>query len=338
MKTKSKRIGNWLSVIFFTIGLVLLVSLVKKVGWPEVSSTIQRLGWGIVYVFIFPLTWTCIQSFAWWRVLADDDVKVSFWHVMLAKITGEAINTITPVSFIGGDPYRIYLLQKKVAGTKSAASVVIDRTMYMLAVVLLLFVTLVVAWFSLPLPGAWRVLFPVFTFLFFAVFVAVVRLQQKGMFGVVSRLLQRLHVGRERLKAIEEKITNLDHHIGAFYRKHKAHFFEIMILQFIGRFLGAVEVYMIVKLLDLPVLFIHCLFLTSLTILINIAFVFIPGSLGVMESGYGALFHLINLNPAYGVAIQLIRRIRTFFWIGLGLLIMLVYRPSADKKKEGAFS
>lgn len=322
-----KNLKNKLSLISFFVGLVLLYFLIRKVGWYEVFVGIKQLRFKMIFVFAFPVTWYAIQSFAWWRILADDGIRVSFMYVFLAKITGEAINTVTPLSFVGGDPYRVYLLQKKVSPTKSMASVVIDRTMYMLAVFLLLLATYLLAWYFLPLPGVWQILFPVITFLFFLSFVVLVFFQRKGLFGLLAGLLHWLGVKRKRMAELSEHIKNLDHHVGRFYSKHKAHFFEIMVLQFAGRFLGVVEIFIIAQFLHLPVSFLQCFFMASLTVLINIAFVFIPGSLGVMEGGYGALFYLMNLNPAFGVTIQLIRRVRAFFWIALGLAAMLVYQP-----------
>ena len=104
-----------------------------------------------------------------------------------------------------------------------------------------------------------------------------------------------------------------------------------MILQYIGRALGILEIYLIVQLMGYNVSLEHCLYLASLTILINMVFVFIPGSMGVMEGGYGALFHLLKLNSAYGIAIQLVRRVRAYFWIGIGLLIILFYKPKVKR-------
>ena len=83
-----------------------------------------------------------------------------------------------------------------------------------------------------------------------------------------------------------------------------------------------------------PIELLHCLFLASLTILINMAFVFIPGSIGVMEGGYGALFYLLKLDPAYGVSIQLIRRIRALFYVFIGFVIIAIYKPKQDKAKQ----
>jgi glycosyltransferase 2 family protein len=326
-----KKLKRSLSLVFFLVGVILLIMLIRNVGFDNVLATFSNLGWKILYVLVFPIVWYSIQSAAWWRIITDDGHSMSYWHVLLAKLTGEAINTITPVNFVGGDPYRIYLLQKKLSKTNSTASVVIDRTMSTLAVILLLFTALVAAWFYLPLPGQWRIFFPIFTAGFFVFFLALVLFQKKGMFTTISRLLHRLGIQRQRIEAWSEKIEQTDHQVRGFYQKHKLHFFEIMLLHYIGRLLGAVEIYIIVSLLGLPVEIVHCLFLSSLTVLINMMFVFIPGSMGVMESGYGGLFYLLKLNPAYGVGIQLVRRVRTIFWISIGLIIMLAYQPKTTE-------
>lgn len=302
-----------------------------EVGWENIFAYILRFRWRIIFILIFPLSWYGIQSFAWWRVLADDGVRVSLVHVFLAKISGEAINTITPVGFLGGDPYRVYVLQKKISTKYSASSVVVDRTMHVLAVFLLLLTSLCAAYFYLPLPRLWQIFFPVFTGAMFLAFVALVVFQKKGMFRFITRVLKKLHIKRQKLLEVEHKIEDLDKQVSLFYQKHKGHFFEIMFLQYVGRFLGVVEIFLIVTLLGLKISFTACLFMASLTILINLVFVFIPGSLGVMEGGYGALFYLMKLNPVEGVAIQIVRRLRTFFWIFLGLLVILLYKP---KRKD----
>lgn len=322
-----KPYRKYLALVFFLMGAALLLALMGEVGWENIFSYILRFRLRIFIVLFFPLSWYIIQTFAWWRILADDGVRVSFIHVFLAKIGGEAVNTITPVSFLGGDPYRVYVLQKKISTKHSTSSVVVDRTMYVLAVFLLLLTALLAAYFYLPMPPLWQIVFPVFTVAMFFAFVALVIFQKKGMFRFTSNVLKRLHIKRQKLLEIEHNIEDLDEQVSQFYRKHKLHFFEIMLLQYVGRFLGVVEIYLIVSLLGLDISFTACLFMASLTILINLIFVFIPGSLGVMEGGYGALFYLMKLNPVEGVAIQITRRLRTFFWIFLGLLVILFYKP-----------
>lgn len=330
-----KKLANRLSFLFFLLGLVLLGFLIRKVGWHEILGTWRTAGWRIIGILILPVSWYFLQAYAWYRILKDDNHDASLWDVFLAKITGEAVNTVTPVSIAGGDPYRAYLLQKKASKTLSTASVVIDRTVHSIAVFLLLVLGLILAWWELPLPDSWNFVLPaVLTGLF--VFLALsVRAQKRGIFLGVSRLLQRAGFAKSRLSKLDLKLAELDRYVGAFYAKHKLHFFEILTLHFVSRLLGAVEIWFIALLMNLPVTFDQSVLLASFTVLINMAFVFVPGSMGVMEGGYGALFYLMKLDPAYGVAIQLVRRLRTFFWVFLGLIAMLAYESKRTRRFGG---
>ena len=59
--------------------------------------------------------------------------------------------------------------------------------------------------------------------------------------------------------------------------------------------------------------------------------------MGVLEGAYGALFSVMGLNPVTGVAIQLVRRLRTLFWVLIGLGFMLTYyKLKKPKKRESA--
>lgn len=325
-----KNLKKSLSLLFFILGLFLFTLLVKKVGLENITASLSKLGWKIIFVFTLPIAWTLLQSLAWFRILKDDNSKISFFHVFLTKITGESINTITPVNFMGGDSYRIYLLQKKTTATASTASVVIDRTMQTLAIFILLLVSLSLAIFDLPLPKLWKIILPIFVFILIGLVLGLIRFQKRGIFTFISSLFKKIGFKKDSLEKHKHKIEEIDLHIRNFYQKHKYHFFEILTLHFLGRFLGPIEIYMIGELTGLNIPFIYCIYLASLTILINMLFVFIPGSIGVMEGGYGGLFYILKLDPAYGVTLQLIRRIRALFWVFIGLLIILVYRPKKD--------
>jgi uncharacterized protein (TIRG00374 family) len=321
-----------LSAFFFLVGLALLYKLIQKVGTEEILTTFHKLDWKILYILILPTTWYSIQTLAWYRVLHFDGQKTSFGRVFLAKIAGEAVNTVTPLGFAGGDPVRIYLLQMDTCKTASTASVVIDRTMQTLGIVLMFLTTLIMAWLYLPLPRQWRTLLPLITIGFVLLCWGLVRLQHRGgTFVFLSKTLGRFGIKPEKLKTLTETMDSLDKSISAFYKRSHAHFFEILFYQYLGRLLGVVEIFLIAHLLGYPITITHALFLSSLSVLINIIFVFIPGSMGIMEGGYGAVFHLLKLNPAMGIAIQLFRRLRTFFWIFLGLLVIPLFKPKTQR-------
>lgn len=323
-----KSLSSIFSTVFFVLGLVLLSFLVAKVGVVQILKTLGELGFtNILILTVFPLSWYLLQSFAWYRILRDDAVAVRFMDVFLVKLTGEAINTVTPVGFMGGDPYRIYLLKKTVGGKNSAASVVVDRGMQTLAVLSLLMLTIVLALCTLPLTTELKLGLPIVGLGFIAFLFVMIRSHKKGIFTQLASLAHALRIKRESLAKIRHKIDELDGQISRFYKKHPLHFFEIFTLHFLSRLLGPVEIWIMAWIMGFPLDSITCLYLAALTILINIVFVFIPGSIGVMEGGYGYLFHLLKLVPAQGVTLQLVRRIRALFYVLVGLVIILIYRP-----------
>lgn len=326
-----KSLSSTISIVFFVIGLVLLAVLANKVGTDKISLAFANLGSiNTLIIALLPLSWYGLQSLAWYRILRDDRVEVSFMHVFLAKLTGEALNTITPAGFMGGDPYRVYLLQKKVDGTNSTSSVVVDRTMQTLAVMSLMILTMALAMVNLPVTAEMKMAIPLLAVIFFLFLLLLIKTQKKGFFSILSQMARSLHIKRKKLESLQLKIEKLDSQIGHFYKKHPFHFYEIFFLHLIGRLLGPVEIWLIARLMGFDLEVLSCLYLATLTIVINIVFVFIPGSIGVMEGGYGYLFLLLKLDPAQGVSLQLVRRIRAMFYVLVGLLIILLYRPQKD--------
>lgn len=323
-----KSLSSLLSVIFFVIGLVLLAFLAQKVGTDKITVALKNLGPGkVLLIFVFPLSWYFLQSLAWYRILRDDRIDVGFLHIFLTKLTGEALNTITPVGFMGGDPYRIYLLQKKTTKTISTSSVVVDRSMQTLAIISLLIITTAIAMVDLPLNPQMKIAMPLSAVIFLLLLLLMVNLQKKDVFKRFLKIAHTLHIKRKNLEEISHKIEKIDRQISLFYTKHPLHFYEIFVLHFLGRLLGPVEIFIMAWLMDFPIGLLPSLYLAALTIVINIVFVFIPGSIGVMEGGYGYLFHLLRFDPAHGVSLQLVRRIRALFYVLAGLLIILFYRP-----------
>jgi len=229
---------------------------------------------------------------------------------------------------MGGDPVRLYFLQKKMPGSLSAASVVLDRTMQTLAVVLFLFVGLGAAWALLDLPPAWRFTFPLLTLLLAIGLWFLIHGQRKGIFDFISRILTKLGIRRHLTDSFQKNIEVLDERISRFYRHDHKRFIAVLGLHFLGRLLGVVEIFLIASLLSISLPLSGALFLASLSILVNMLFVFIPGSMGVMEGAYGALCALMGIPLISGVAIQLVRRVRTLFWISIGLVFMLLYSRS----------
>jgi hypothetical protein len=63
------------------------------------------------------------------------------------------------------------------------------------------------------------------------------------------------------------------------------------------------------------------------------AFTFVPALVGVDEAGTGALVKAAGFDFDHGVTLALIRKIRMFFWIGIGLVLLAVARKGNGDQK-----
>ena len=60
----------------------------------------------------------------------------------------------------------------------------------------------------------------------------------------------------------------------------------------------------------------------SLNRVIIVAFKFVPFRIGVDEALTGALAPILSLNPAAGVSLAIVRKVRSLFWAGVGLIVI----------------
>lgn len=330
--TKLKRFSGLFSI---GIGALFLYFLIKKVGVRDVAQVFHDLGWNVLTVMWVPILWTGFHTIGWYLAVEETGAHVSFWRLVSIKLAGESINTITPVSFMGGDSVRLYMMQKKMPATLSTASIVLDRTMISLAVVPFLLLGIAIAGHTLDLPSTWKWAFPMLTVLIAILIFFFIHHQKKGLFDFLSRFLSRLGIKRHLGEELQEKLAHIDERISKFYSHNPKRFLCVLGAHSLARLCGVLEIYFIAKLLDIPLGMTGSLLLASLTILVNMVFVFIPGSLGVLEGAYGALFHVMGLDPAYGVGIQLVRRIRTIIWVFIGMCFVIPFPQQKNDALSG---
>jgi hypothetical protein len=240
-------------------------------------------------------------------------------------VGGEAANTLTPLNFAGGDPVRVLLLSKTFPGVISGASVIVDRTLQIAAIVSLIFLGNAVALFKLELPQSLRMLLVGTLALLVLGIVTLVLMQTKGLSEKVFRFGQRF-----KIKALSEerlnKMREMDGHIVAFYRNDRRLFTVCFLLHFGARLIGILEILFIGRVLGVPMGYWEATFFTAVIPMINLMGAFIPGNLGVLEGALSSLFFALHWNPSDGVVLQIARRIRAGIWISIGILFIVLYK------------
>lgn len=326
----TKKIQKGLRWVFLAVGLLLFALLIKKIGLGTIAENLGELGWLVIPILSISVVWNVLNTIAWRQFLHRIGDGIGFMDLLRVKVTGEAVNTLTPANFIGGDPMRIYLLRKNFSVSEGAASVVVDRTLASAATLVIIIIGITVALFtfeSLPFNIKFGVPIVVSVSSIFIIFILVH--QRRGFFSLILNLCRRLGIKREFSEKTVTRFTELDTHIIDFYRENHRGFLVAFFCQIAGKFLGVIEVYAIGRAVSDEFTFFAALMLSALSPMVNAVFAFVPGAFGVMESAYSGVLYLMHMDPAVGLTIQIVKRLRATLWIALGLFFLGAH----DRKK-----
>jgi hypothetical protein len=58
---------------------------------------------------------------------------------------------------------------------------------------------------------------------------------------------------------------------------------------------------------------------------LTLAFKFVPFRIGVDEAASGSIAPLLAVDPAVGVSLAVVRKVRNLFWSGIGLAIVAAH-------------
>lgn len=311
--------------ISLALGVIFLALLIYKVGFTTILSQIRDLGWMALWVFLIGVGWNILYTMAWNVFLKDHGSHMSFWALFRIKLAGEAVNTVTPANFLGGDPVRIYLLKKYYRWTAGAASVVVDRTLHAMATILTVILGTSLAFWKLDsIPQNIKVGLPIVLSVFIVFVVFIFLHQRRGFFSFIMDTAKRLGIKREFSHDTIRRFEELDTDISEFYLENSKGFWAAFMLHLAGRILGIVEIYMIAEVVYPPFSFFDAWILGAVAPIINIVFTFVPGAVGVLEGASAGVLVLLGAPGSVGITIQIVRRIRQGIWIGLGFAALSV--------------
>ncbi|PIR17918.1 MAG: hypothetical protein COV46_02070 [Deltaproteobacteria bacterium CG11_big_fil_rev_8_21_14_0_20_49_13] len=336
-KVAEEKIWHWRTIvkryvryIFGGIGIFMFGALVHKLGIQNILNQLKQVGLWTIPILSLSLIWYLGYTIAWYQFLKPFGAKIKFFELFKAKIIGEAVNAITPLNFVAGDPARAYMLRHKLPMTGVAASVVVDRTLHSISTLIVILIGVASALIELDfLPNNMKYGLPIITSVAL-IFVGFVFIHQhKGLFIFLAEIAQRLRIKKNFSTGTLQKLEEVDGHIQEFYKRNKKGFFIALFCHIFGRFLGIVEVFLIGYAANRAFSFQVALLLGAAAPIINFTFSFIPGSLGVIESAFSGILYFLKYPPSIGITIQIIKRLRGFIWVAMGLVFLGVH----DRKK-----
>jgi conserved hypothetical protein len=308
--------------IFFVIGLLLFAWVVYRLNPAVIWTYLKEVGANFFWILLVSVLWYGAYALAWEIFLKNLSKRVRFWEIFRIKIVGETINNLTPFSWGGGDPARVLMLKEHIPLTEGTASVIVDRTLNNLAVALFMLVGVIITLWKFRLSPALLAGVLVALGIILSVSILFFLRSREGLFEFFIDLLKRLRIKRQFSPKTLQHAREIDGHISHFYRMNRRGFALAFLLHLFGRGCGVVEIYLAARFIHHPLTLIDSYLLATMTVIVNMVFVFVPGSLGVLEGAFAGIFGLLHMNPAVGTSIQMVRRTRMIFWTAAGFVLM----------------
>lgn len=336
--------------IFFAIGVVAIVVMLLTfdVSWGDILANLRRAGWWFAGVV---LIWVPIYLInAWsWNVIINQGVRgrhtLPFSRVFRLTISGYALNYVTPVGVLGGEPYRIIELTPYLGAARATSSVILYMMMHIfshflfwafgIALYLLMYARFGVSFGMLVLLSA-AAAFCALGIYFF------VKGYRNGLAMKTLRILGRLpFVGRRLRRFSHEKretIERIDAQISALHRQNRRTFYLSLFLEFLARIVGCLELWFIFMVLTSSVSFFDCILIQAFTSLFANLLFFMPMEMGTREGGFALAVGGLSMSGAFGVLAGLLTRLRELIWVAIGILLMKVggRRPVAARSNPSA--
>lgn len=319
---KQRGVGRWLLLL---LGVATLGVLVYQVNTEDLFARFVALGWRAPLVLWPYCLVALVDGWAYSFTLPRDGVaRPPLLSLIMIRLAGESVNTLTPTAYLGGEPVKAMLLVKRGLTTAgSTVSVVVAKTALTVGqiVFVLLGIMLTLERFEVVRDG--DVLFVALCLGGVAVVALLVRWQQRGLFVKLARFAERIGLRGARFQRFASVAPEIDRELGGYYRTRGRDFAITTALHFLGWLLGTVEVKVFADLLQYPISWRDAFIIEAISQPLALGSALIPGAIGVREAGGVAIFGLLGLDESAGLALWLLRRVREAAFSGIGLLYLM---------------
>src|SRR5262245_54389771 len=320
MKIRSRL----LAVISALVGLALFIYVIKQTGPSEIAANLRAVGAGFLLILAISSTRYLSRSLAWLRCMDPDERKVGFWALWRARLAGEAVGDL-PSGPVVAEPMRLIALGDKLALSSGISSLAVENIAYTVSSCLMVMAGAASLLASFGLNESMRAAAgAALVVVVSLVAVSVVTINRRwkissSSLSTVAEFVVRDEARRNWVESKIDRLRELEDYVFDFYAKRPRDFFILVLCHASFHLAGALEIYLTLKLMGLGVNFGAAFTFEAVNRAINMAFIFVPALVGVDEAGTGALVKTDGFDFDHGVTLALIRKIRMFFWIGIGL-------------------
>jgi hypothetical protein len=321
-----KKLGRYhgIGLLGLLLGLVLFGVLVYRTGPATIIESIRLCG--PAFALLIPLSALrhVFRTIAWNLCIPVASRRVSFVDLFGMRVAAEALAGLTFAGPLLGESAKAYAVSRRLSTADSLSSIVVENLVYTLSVVLFVASGILLLLIEVTLPDQARVatvLFGVALALPVLAAVIVIRRRSAPLSAVIAALRSR-GIAVRFAETREAKIRAFEQQVVGFYGADRGRFVAVLGLELLACMPGIVEAYIILAVTTNQSTLLAAFLTESTFRAVNAVFLFLPLRVGVDEGGAALTLSALGFTAAAGVSLAIIRKIRTLFWIAVGLLLL----------------
>jgi hypothetical protein len=305
-------------------GLGLLAWLVVRSGPARLGGDLLKVGWWMAALLGISAVRNGVRAEAVRMALGEDRREFSFLRMYAVLMVSEAVKFAAVAGLVFGEATKGWLLGRRVSGERAVSTVMVDVLVYYLTAALfaLSAIAIFFAWY--PTSGALRRAGMAGAAIVAAVVVAGVVAFHRRWLGARRVVAPLARWGLMHRPETLARASEIDAQMFGFHEHHRSAFRGILALDFAAHFLAAFEVMTILWLLGFGAHFGDAIVVEGLTKLVETGGLLVPGDIGIYQGGTGLIFRAMGYAVATGVAVGIIRQIRSILWAGVSFLTLLM--------------
>lgn len=308
-----------LTAVWTVGGVVLFAYVVRSTGLSEIADGIRRVGWGLVAILLLAGLRFMLRA-ASWRLCLPPGAALTYGQALGAFLAGDAVGNVTPLGLLASEPAKVFLTRRHLATRESVASLAVENLIYAASVVGVVALGLLIVAATVPLAAAVR-------------WWIAVSLTGAVVAGAVGLWLARgtWDVSRGARPRWRERLASARATVARFSAGHPGRIWKAFALDFGFHLLAVLEVFLTLRWLlgDLSPTLGQAVAFETLNRMTTVVFKFVPFRVGVDEALSAAAAPMLLVNPAAGVSLAVVRKLRSLFWSAVGLGIAAAHPSTA---------
>ncbi len=316
------------------VGLALFLYALRSAGVGTILDGARALGTGFLLLILLSGLRHALRTAAWQASIAPGAARPGLITLFGLRLAGEALNCTTPAGPLLGETAKAWAASRWMSGSSSASSVLIENLIYGLAAGLFMLSGAIVVVAAIS-PGIHLGIWIVVAGLTASLVIACAVFHLAG--GLIAPILDRLPAGsrvKRFLEPYESQLKAVEAEVYRFFRARRAAFLGILALEISTNFTGVAEAYLILKVTTLHASLLTAYLAEVANRLVQFLFAFVPFGLGVEEGAAAGTLKSLGYSLSQGVSLAVLRRARSVFWSGLGLLLAAHYMGARRPLKE----